>query len=262
MILVEGFLQLRPGGVARLRPAITQQIAIARLQDGCLSYAIGTDLLDPERLCILESWHDRAAQARHLASDHMGRFNLAMRTVSVVRGELEAWEDGVVRKILEIPAQRYRPERRESDLVIVAGCLTLRSRSAEAAKTALIDFCRAAAGWKGVKGITVSADILDADVVNIAAQVSDTQALGDISALLNASPLLATLRKSILSGSVIGYSPGNALTLFERRPTRIDAARARFVARLRRVTQGAELRRLQDRMRRIGWRWSRRRSFN
>jgi quinol monooxygenase YgiN len=63
VLIVCGHLRAVPGGRARLLELSAPAVAAARHTDGCRDYAVSPDLLDPDRVNILELWDDPLALA-------------------------------------------------------------------------------------------------------------------------------------------------------------------------------------------------------
>ena len=177
MILVNGFLQLRPGDIDAMRPALYRQLTIAKQLDGCLHYAFAEDIEDSSRLRIAERWRDRATQSAHMIGNHMAEFNIAMRTASVSKGELDAYEDGMVRKILEIPGARFRPERAEMDMVIVMGTIRFVDGEFDRLMPEMIEQVAITRSEDGCELYAFARDILDPEMLHIAERWRDQTAL-------------------------------------------------------------------------------------
>ena len=78
MIIVEGFVQLAPGELDRLRPVAVEMLRETRKEVGCLDYAFAEDLADPNTTRIIERWESEEALTRHFATPHMAKFNAAL----------------------------------------------------------------------------------------------------------------------------------------------------------------------------------------
>jgi quinol monooxygenase YgiN len=61
MVIVAGYLVVEPlqrdNYLAECKPVVQQ----ARRTPGCLDFAIGADLLDPNRIAVFERWESQAA---------------------------------------------------------------------------------------------------------------------------------------------------------------------------------------------------------
>ena len=60
MIIVCGHLQLHPGRRDAFLAASRAAVIAARATTGCEDFAVSADLLDPDRVNILERWSSRA----------------------------------------------------------------------------------------------------------------------------------------------------------------------------------------------------------
>lgn len=196
MIVVLGHLQLRPGGVARLHNTISKHLPAARAADGCLHYALSVDLLDPDCLRVAERWRDRAAQSAHLVSDHMAEFNIGMRIATVTGGLLEAYENGMVRKILEVPAERFRPEYEDAPLVLVVGQIAFAPGEIDRVRFDLVSHMAATKGEDGCQLYTFARDPIDPDTLHIAGRWRDREAFDAHSATPHMTAFTDTLARA------------------------------------------------------------------
>lgn len=78
MIIVEGWVRMEPGELDRLHDAATVMIAETRKEPGCISYAYGRALEEPDVMRIAEIWKDQAALDAHFKAPHMATFNAAL----------------------------------------------------------------------------------------------------------------------------------------------------------------------------------------
>ena len=61
MVIVTGHLMVEPGERERYLADCVTAVQLARTTHGCHDFAISADLVDPERINILERWESRAA---------------------------------------------------------------------------------------------------------------------------------------------------------------------------------------------------------
>ena len=198
MILVTGHLQLRPGDIDRLGPALASQIAATRAFDGCFCYALGRDVDAPDRLRIAERWRDRAAHAAHLIGDHMAEFNIAMRAARVSSGELDAYDGGTIRKILELPAVRFRPEREDKSMVIVMGHARFSAGEIDRLKPEMEAQLNATRAENGCELYVFARDVLDPDLLHISERWRDNAAI----AAHFASPHMAAFNNALATARI------------------------------------------------------------
>ena len=130
-VIVMGYLQLRPGDLDRLRPALVRHMRAVRAHDGCLEYMVASDIEVPTRLRVVERWRDARAQAAHLIGDHMAAFNIAMQTAKISEAQLDAFEGPTVRRILELPPKSFRPAHDDPDGVATFVTMRLRPQAIE-----------------------------------------------------------------------------------------------------------------------------------
>lgn len=60
MIVVAGHLQLDPDSRPSFLEGCQEVVAQARTAPGCLDFALSADLLDPDRINVLERWESAA----------------------------------------------------------------------------------------------------------------------------------------------------------------------------------------------------------
>ncbi len=61
MVIVSGFLTVRPEDRERYLASCADAVRTAREAEGCLDFALGADLLDPARVNVHERWASREA---------------------------------------------------------------------------------------------------------------------------------------------------------------------------------------------------------
>ncbi len=217
LIAVLGYLKLRPGGADRLRNALVAHTQVVRGLDGCLHYAVAPAVEDRNRLCVSERWRDRAAQSAHLVGDHMPQFNVAMRIATVVEGNLDAYENGFVRKILELPAQRFRAEYEDKALIIVMGTLMLGKGEVDRLTPQFEPIIAATRREDGCELYAYALDVLAPDTIHIAERWRDQAALDAHFQTPQMAAFNATIAAAdVRAISVKSYGADNERTLLER----------------------------------------------
>ena len=217
MLLVMGYMRVRSNDIARLRGPIARQIAAVREFHGCDHYAFGNDLLEPDLLRISERWRTRAAQSAHLIGDHMVEFNIGMRAASVLETSIDSYENGVVRRLLQIPATSFRPEREDKDMAVVLGSARFAKGEIDRLMPQFIAHLTAIRGGEGCDLYAFSRDVLDPDVLHIAGRWRTGAAL----AMHLDAPSMAQF-DAALDGAklrnmnVTAYYANGERTLFER----------------------------------------------
>lgn len=71
MIIVMGTVRVPVENIEPIRPMMAKVIAATLKEDGCIQYAYGQDVLDPELIHIAEKWRDMAALKAHFQTEHM-----------------------------------------------------------------------------------------------------------------------------------------------------------------------------------------------
>ena len=92
MIIVQGFMRVRAEDAMFFKKRLMLHCALIQGLDGCLQYSIGEDPGEPGLLWIGERWRDKAAQAAHLAGDHMGQFNQLMKHLHLHSAQIDSFE--------------------------------------------------------------------------------------------------------------------------------------------------------------------------
>jgi quinol monooxygenase YgiN len=91
MIIVSGYIVVRAEDTEQFAPRVAVHCDVVRACDGCLQYAIAADMGEPGKWWVIERWRDAAAQAAHLASDHMAHFNVLMNRMKMSSGRIESF---------------------------------------------------------------------------------------------------------------------------------------------------------------------------
>ena len=76
MIVVSGYVRVRPEKMDELRPFMRAALEGTRKEPGCLMYAYGEDVLDPGLIRIVErweSWEAIEAHTEHAVHQGLGR---------------------------------------------------------------------------------------------------------------------------------------------------------------------------------------------
>jgi quinol monooxygenase YgiN len=93
---VLGAVYLAPGEIDRLCFDIGAQIMATRAEEGCELFGFSRDILQPDRLHIVERWRDRTALAAHTASAHNAAFGTALASADVRAMTVTAYDaDGI-----------------------------------------------------------------------------------------------------------------------------------------------------------------------
>ena len=67
-------IDLKPGAVDELKPALAELVEATLKEEGCLGYKPHQDLEDPNRIVFYETFADEAAFGAHMESAHMQAF--------------------------------------------------------------------------------------------------------------------------------------------------------------------------------------------
>jgi len=177
VLLVMGFMRVRTSDIARLQAPISRIASATREFHGCDHYAFGHDLLEPDLLRISERWRTRAAQSAHLIGNHMVEFNIDMRAASVVATEVDSYENGTVRRLLQIPATSFRAEREEKAMVIVMGRAKLGPGEIDRLHADMEAQILATRAEDGCMLYAFSRDVLDPNTLHIAERWRDQAAI-------------------------------------------------------------------------------------
>jgi len=100
MIIVEGWVRVRPSDVERLRGSAAAMVRDTRAEPGCLAYAFAEDLAEPGVLRVIERWADEAALAAHFATPHMAAFNQALATAAIQGADIKVYGAQEIRTLM------------------------------------------------------------------------------------------------------------------------------------------------------------------
>jgi quinol monooxygenase YgiN len=178
VLLVMGYLRVRGADIARLRGPVDRLSASVREFHGCEHYSFGIDILEPELLRVAERWRTRAAQSAHLVGDHMVDFNIGMRAAQVVEASVSSYENGVVRRLMEIPASSFRGERTDKAMVVVTGSVRTAPGEIERLLPDLATLTQSTRAEEGCELYAFARDLLDPQLLHLSEQWRDRKALG------------------------------------------------------------------------------------
>ena len=92
MLIVLAEARLGEGALDKGRDAMATMVEASRAEEGCIGYTYGTDVLDPNKLLIVEKWVDDAALAFHFQTPHMAAFQQALAGLEVEITELAKYQ--------------------------------------------------------------------------------------------------------------------------------------------------------------------------
>jgi quinol monooxygenase YgiN len=92
MIIVQGYMQVLPEKYVLYQKRIAIHMAFVAALDGCLQYSISHDPATEGKLWVAERWRDKAAQAAHMAGEHMAEFTYFMRHMKMKSAHIAAYE--------------------------------------------------------------------------------------------------------------------------------------------------------------------------
>lgn len=64
MIIVAGYLRIHPGGRDQFLARSRAAVVAARSAPGCVDFSVSPDLIEEDRVNIMERWDDRASLVR------------------------------------------------------------------------------------------------------------------------------------------------------------------------------------------------------
>jgi len=92
VLIVLAEATLGDGALEAARAAFTAMIETSREEEGCLGYSYAVDVLDANKLVIVEKWVDDAALAYHFSTPHMATFQQALAGLDVTITELAKYQ--------------------------------------------------------------------------------------------------------------------------------------------------------------------------
>ena len=92
MLIVLAEATLGEGALDKGREAMKAMVEASRAEEQCLGYTYATDMLDPNKLIIVEKWVDEAALAFHFQTPHMAAFQQALHGLDVKITELAKYQ--------------------------------------------------------------------------------------------------------------------------------------------------------------------------
>ena len=78
-----GTLRFPPENTERLKPHLRRLIEATRRHDGCITYDVAEDLLEPGLLRFSELWPDFETLGRHLSAAHIAPWRAASAELGV-----------------------------------------------------------------------------------------------------------------------------------------------------------------------------------
>lgn len=217
MIIVMGWMTVRPGDVERLYKPIARQIAETRSEDGCLHYTLAHDVMAPSIIHVSERWRDQPSFGAHLVSDQMVRFNIDFRAAQMLHARVDSFHTGgEARKLIDFNATQIRAPGNNPARVIVLGHARMAPGEIERLADAMRTQVEATRTEDGCEHYSFARDGLDPDVLHIAERWRDAGALeahfrAPHMPAFNAALAAADVREL----SVKAYSDGGERVLME-----------------------------------------------
>lgn len=88
MVIVVGHLVVDPAERAAYLAGCAEVVRAARATEGCLDFSLGADLVEEDRVTVLERWTSRAAVERFRGSGPDDGQRAAIRSASVAEYEV------------------------------------------------------------------------------------------------------------------------------------------------------------------------------
>ncbi|MFL0357056.1 putative quinol monooxygenase [Erythrobacter sp. GH1-10] len=92
MLFVLAEARLGEGALDAGREAMATMIEASRAEEGCIGYSYALDVLDPNKLIIVEKWVDNDALAYHFQTPHMAAFQKTLSGLDIEITELAKYE--------------------------------------------------------------------------------------------------------------------------------------------------------------------------
>ncbi|MEM7524331.1 MAG: putative quinol monooxygenase [Pseudomonadota bacterium] len=99
MIVITGEIELHPEDAWPAAAAALKMMEASAREDGCLTYRIYTDLVNPRRFRLYEEWRDQASLDAHFATPHMTDFQESMKGFRILDRRIKKFEVGEVEAI-------------------------------------------------------------------------------------------------------------------------------------------------------------------
>jgi len=85
-VVIIGYIEVDPADRARWLELVTPLVEKTRHEEGALDYAVGPDLVEPNRIILYERYTGPEALQAHMASDHFKEFIAAARDIPITGG--------------------------------------------------------------------------------------------------------------------------------------------------------------------------------
>jgi quinol monooxygenase YgiN len=92
MLIIAGTLDLLPENRAKLLEAAEPLMLASEAEEGCHTYRMTPDQLDPGRVRIFEIWENEDALGPHFSSPHMAEFGASIGGLGITGSDLTKYE--------------------------------------------------------------------------------------------------------------------------------------------------------------------------
>lgn len=94
MIVVVGQFRFPPEQMAAALPAMRKVMEATRVEDGCIEYNYGEDVLDPGLIRVSELWASRAQLDAHMRTPHMAVWQQERNALGLSGRSISVFEAG------------------------------------------------------------------------------------------------------------------------------------------------------------------------
>lgn len=99
MLIVVADAVVKPENRDRMEEAGPAMVVPSRQEEGCLGYSYAWDMIEPNRLRIIELWKDEAALRFHFRTPHMAAFLKALGEMANSPPAITVYEAGAAHDI-------------------------------------------------------------------------------------------------------------------------------------------------------------------
>ena len=94
MIVVVGQFRFPPEQMAAALPAMRKVMEATRVEEGCIEYNYGEDVLDPGLIRVSELWASRAQLDAHMRTPHMAVWQQERNALGLSGRSISVFEAG------------------------------------------------------------------------------------------------------------------------------------------------------------------------
>jgi quinol monooxygenase YgiN len=91
-VIVAGTFRVPPENLDALMTPLRAVVEATKVEDGCLTYSYGADVMEPGLIRVFEIWRDQACLTAHFRSSHMKAWQVERAGLGFFDRQIKSYE--------------------------------------------------------------------------------------------------------------------------------------------------------------------------